>query len=98
MRKKLINRYKDEKGAITIWLTLLSVCMLCLAMIVIECIRVYQSKSICICCTKTALFSTMADYEPDIYDNYHIFVLDECYGKTEKKREIMKGKLLRYAN
>ncbi len=40
----------------------------------------------------------MADYEPDIYDNYHIFVLDECYGKSVRNRDRLEGKILRYAN
>ena len=95
VKKKLLQ---DEKGAITIWLTLLLVCMLCAIIVVIECISIYQSKSICIQTTKIATISAMADYEPDIYDNYHIFVLDECYGKAVRNRDRLEGKILRYAN
>lgn len=39
VKKKLLQ---DEKGAITIWLTLLLVCILCIIIVVIECIRIYQ--------------------------------------------------------
>ena len=98
MRTRFKKMYRDEKGAITVWLTLLLIVMLCFLIIIIEFVRAYQAKSICLQSTKTAIISTMADYEPDIYDNYHIFVLDECYGKTETNREKLKDKVLRYAN
>lgn len=97
---KKFSKYilKEETGGITIWITLLSVCILSFVMLIIEHIRYVQAESLCMQVGHMSIMSAMADYEPDIYDNYHIFVLDACYGEGIMNVDRLKGNILRYSN
>jgi hypothetical protein len=93
--KKFISQ---DGGVITVWLTLLLTCMLGFVLIVIECIRYNTAESICIQSGKLATMSAMADYEPDIYENYHIFALDLSYGQEILDESILKKNISKYSN
>ena len=100
LKKKVVDKrvLEEEQGAITVWLTLLSVCMISFVILVIEHTRIEQARSTCTQSTSIAVLSAMADYEPDIYDNYHIFILDECYGGYVRNKDKLKDNILKYAN
>lgn len=98
MKKYINNFIREEKGVITVWLTLLLVCMVSFVVLIIECVRYNLSKSVCMQNGHLATISSMADYEPDIYDNYHIFALDITYGDDLSKKEKLKDNISMYAN
>ena len=71
------NFVKEETGAITVWMTLLSVCVLAFVIVVIEGIRIINAQNITSNSSNLAALSLLADYDLDIYENYNLYVMSK---------------------
>ena len=73
----------EEEGAISVWLTLLSMCMISFILIVMDGVKVNNAQQISKQIADLATYSCMADYDIDVYENYNIYVMEESDTKTK---------------
>ena len=74
--RKYINYFiREEKGVITVWLTLLTIFMIIFLTFVIEITKGRNAQSICKQNINIANMSCMADYDIEVKENYHIYVM-----------------------
>lgn len=77
---KVMFRYKcNEKGNITVFLTLLMIALLTIFLAAIEIIRYEQAKGRCEHLALGAMEHIMADYEVELANRYHLYVIDKTY-------------------
>lgn len=69
----------NEKGSITIFLTLLIVVLLTTFLATIEIVRYEQAKGRCGYLAVGAVEHIMADYDVELAKRYHLYVLDKTY-------------------
>lgn len=72
----LYNIYSDEKGQITVFLALLFLVLLGFSMAVIEGVQSYSASYLAEDAVKSAGENIMANYDKELFKNYHIFFLD----------------------
>lgn len=73
------RKTKDERGSVTIFLTLLVGVLLTVFLATIEIVRYEQAKGRCEHIAVGAVEHIMADYEVELANRYHIYVLDRTY-------------------
>lgn len=67
---------KDEKGQITVYLSLIFLVMLSLCMVVLEGMRSYLQSALAEDACKGAGEYILANYDKTLFDRYHVFFLD----------------------
>ncbi|MBE5934867.1 MAG: hypothetical protein E7262_03655 [Lachnospiraceae bacterium] len=81
--KEIVNKFtKEERGVITVWITLLSIVVIVFIMVVIQGVRYINAHNICSNSCNLATMSLMADYDLDIYDNYGVYVMNKEVDKN----------------
>ena len=79
----------EEEGAISVWLTLLSMCVISFILVAMDGIKVNNARIISKQSANLATYSCMADYDIDVYENYNVYVMEESN---------IKAKYLEYAS
>ena len=69
-------RYADESGQISVFLSLLFLVLLSFSLCIIEGVRNYGSSYLAETVIKSAGENVMANYDKELFNNYHIFFLD----------------------
>lgn len=76
-------RKNSVKGAITVFLSLLSVLFLALISTLAESARVPGARARAAAVTDIGLFSVFSEYERDVMEQFQLFVLDGAYGSGD---------------
>lgn len=71
------NLLKEESGVISVWLTLLALCVISFIMIVLEVVKLETAQEKLTRFSNLATYSCMADYDIDVYENYGIYMMEE---------------------
>ena len=69
-------RYADESDQISVFLSLLFLILLSFSLCIIEGVRNYGSSYLAETVIKSAGENVMANYDKELFNNYHIFFLD----------------------
>ena len=83
------NDTKSNKGVVTIVVSLILMVMITLVLIVAKGVRIKCAMIRAVTALSSAVSSIKADYNPYIFENYHILLFDSTYygcgeGKTEE--------------
>ena len=83
------NDTKSNKGVVTIVVSLILMVMITLVLIVAKGVRIKCARIRAVTALSSAVSSIKADYNPYIFENYHILLFDSTYygcgeGKTEE--------------
>jgi hypothetical protein len=87
---------KEQKGSITVFLSLIFLLVLAVVMTTIESARVNTAKVYMERTLLTAMDSILAEYYGPLYQEYHIFALDAGFGSENINTEVMNAKLVDY--
>lgn len=75
-KKAIYNICSNEKGQITVFLALLFLVLLGFSLAVVEGVQSYSSSYLAEDAVKSAGENIMANYNKDLFKNYHVFFLD----------------------
>ncbi|MCR5149424.1 MAG: DUF5702 domain-containing protein [Eubacterium sp.] len=90
MRTECVKERKNNSGVITIFLTLVLVVLFSLFLVVIRTLRIRNARIYASTALRSAVSGIKADYNPYIFENYHVLLFDSTYygrgeGYTEEK-------------
>lgn len=71
---------REEKGAITVFLSLITVLFLSLLMTAVESARIQGCRAKAAACLDMGLFSVMGEFERELLEHYDVFFLDGAAG------------------
>lgn len=91
-------KWNVNDGAITVFLSIIVILMLCIACSTVEATRVHVGKMHVERALNSAMNSVLAEYDNELMDEYGIIGLDTSYGKGSTSNEIMQEKLTKYLN
>lgn len=87
----------NNKGQITVFLSLLFSSLLVLFLAAVEIVSIYMNRAKVAQASKGASESIKADYNIELFDNYHLLLLDKTYmGKGEGELENRMSEYLEY--
>ncbi len=85
----------NNKGQVTVFISLIISVMLVLGMTAHKAIRVNLVQEKCVINTRSIVSSVMSEYDSYIFDNYHILLFDKKYdGISEEEKEEQLKRLL----
>lgn len=90
-----MKRY-DEKGAITVFLSLVGVLFLSLICTAVESARVQGCRAKAAAALDMGLFSAMGEYERELLDHYDVFFLDGAAGSGSYRSDQLNATLHQY--
>ncbi|MDF2473795.1 MAG: hypothetical protein K0R21_1577 [Anaerocolumna sp.] len=88
----------NQKGSITVFLSLIMLLILAVIMTTIESARISTAKTLINRSLITAMDSVMAEYYRPLFDNYHLFALDGSYGTGTIQETMITDKVEEYLN
>lgn len=89
---------KKNHGYATVYLSLTMGILLSLLFTLIEGVRIQTTRMETESVTDVALFSTFAEYNRALLEQYDLFFIDSSYGKGQPELEKVKQRLLHYMN
>ena len=91
-----MKKYRNIKGSITVFLTLIMLIVISLIMTTVEALRVHNMSVYAERALYTALDSVLAEYYYPLFEEYHIFALDGGYGTNTIQEDILEDKISSY--
>lgn len=91
-----MNKYKNIKGSITVFLTLLMLIVISLIMTTVEALRVHNMSAYAERALYSALDSVLAEFYYPLFKEYHVFGLDGGYGTNIIREDILEDKIFSY--
>jgi hypothetical protein len=88
----------NQKGSITIFLSLIMLLILSVILTTIESARVNTAKTLINRALITSMESVMAEYYRPLFDNYHLFALEGSYGTGSIQETMITNKVEEYLN
>lgn len=88
----------NQKGSITIFLSLIMLLILSVILTTIESARVNTAKTLINRALITSMESVMAEYYRPLFDNYHLFALEGSYGTGSIQEAMITHKVEEYLN
>lgn len=76
LRNRFSKMHSDEKGQITVFLSLMFLVLIGLSLSVVEGVKIYSNSYLAEDAVKGAGENVMANYDKELFKNYHIFFLD----------------------
>lgn len=84
------------KGSVTVFMAFSMLMIISIMCTQVQAVAVYTGKTIAARANYTASKAVMAGYNKEIFDNYHIFVMDTGFGKNNSDMDKTKSVLEKY--